>query len=175
MEKPILFNSEMELIKDLGRSYPNPLCKQKVSFGLYKCPVCGLPFKTRKATVKNGTSTKCRSCSVTIKNTTHGETQNRLYNIWARMKYRCGNNKNPAYKWYGEKGVSVCKEWNGSYTKFREWSLKNGYREDLVLDKDILCERNNVIPKIYSPDTCMWVTASENSKERNGRRKNVKL
>ena len=113
----------MELIKDLGRSFPNPSCKQKVSFGLYRCPVCGIPFKTRKATVKNGTTTKCKSCSTKISNTTHNETDSRLYNIWARMKYRCYNKKNPAYKWYGRKGVYVCDEWKNSYVNFRDISL----------------------------------------------------
>lgn len=170
-----LFNTEMELIEDLGRMYPNLKCKQKARFGLYKCPICGLAYKTRTATVKNGSSTKCRSCSVVIIKTTHHETKTRLYNIWARMKYRCENNKIPAYKWYGGKGVSVCEEWNKSYIKFRDWSLNNGYREDLVLDKDILCEKNNIIPKIYSPETCVWITVTENSKECNERRKNDKL
>ena len=170
-EKPILFNTEMELIKDLGRSYPKVSSKQKVRFGLYKCPICKKLFKTRIATVKNGTSTKCRRCQVILKNTSHGHTQTRLYNIWARMKYRCSNNKNTAYRWYGAKGVSVCKEWENSFENFEKWSLENGYNEYLVLDKDILCDSNKIIPKFYSPDTCLWITASENSKECNERRR----
>ena len=172
--KPIIFNTEMELIEDLGLSYPKPTSKQKVRFGIFKCPICHNPFKTRVSTVKNGTTTKCRSCQVTIKNTKHNDTDSRLYNIWARMKYRCENQNNPAFKYYGAKGVSVCEEWKQSYIKFKEWALSNGYKNNLVLDKDILCENLKINPKIYSPDTCMWITLSENSKERNGRYKNEK-
>lgn len=175
MEKPILFNTEMKLIKDLGMSYPKASSKQKVRFGLYECPICKKLFKTRISTVKNGTSTKCRSCQTIIKNTSHGDTKTRLYNIWARMKYRCNNSKNPAYKWYGAKGVSVCKEWNSNFENFKKWALENGYKENLVLDKDILCSKNKIVPKIYSPSTCLWITPSENSKERNRRKSNVKL
>jgi len=173
--KPILFNTEMELIKDLGMSYPKISSKQKVRFGLYKCPICNEVFKTRVATVKNGTSTKCRSCQVIIKNTSHGDTKTRLYNTWARMKYRCNNKNNSAYKWYGAKGTSVCKEWDDSFENFKKWALENGYKEDLVLDKDILCGKHGIFPKIYSPDTCLWITVSENSKERNGRVRNAKV
>ena len=36
-----------------------------------------------------------------------------------------------------------------------------------VLDKDILCDENNLNPKFYSPDTCLWVTPEENTFQAN--------
>ena len=33
----------------------------------------------------------------------------------------------------------------------------------MTIDKDELCEKNNISPKRYSPETCVWKTASENA------------
>lgn len=166
-ETGLIFNTEMTLLKDMGMQYKKIGDKQKVRLGLYSCPICREPFITRMSTVKNGSSTKCRKCQVILKNTKHNRSKTRLYNIWARMKYRCYNPKNPAFRWYGNEGVTVCKEWVDNFPEFEKWAISNGYKENLVLDKDFLCHKYNIYPKIYSPRTCKWVTVSENSKERN--------
>lgn len=172
--KNILMNTEMALLEDLGMMYQKPTSKNKERFGMYLCPICEAPFKTRTTSVNAGRVSKCRSCSTKLKSTTHGDAGTRLYHIWAKMKYRCSNSKDQAYKYYGAKRITVCKEWNESYAVFKEWCLENGYKEYLVLDKDIICERENIIPKIYGPKTCMWITSTENSNESNKRRENAK-
>ena len=53
------------------------------------------------------------------------------------------------------------------YIAFKEWALSNGYNDSLSIDKDIICERENISPKIYSPKTCIWVTRSENTMDAN--------
>ena len=65
------------------------------------------------------------------------------------MKTRCNNPKSTAYSRYGGKGISVCKEWT-EYVPFKEWSIKNGYKEDLEIDR----LSNN---KGYNPKNCRWV------------------
>ena len=45
--------------------------------------------------------------------------------------------------------------------------MSNGYDDTKVLDKDILCDENNLNPKFYSPDTCLWVTPEENTFQAN--------
>ena len=45
--------------------------------------------------------------------------------------------------------------------------MSSGFKEELELDKDILCEKLNIYPKIYSPETCMWITKRENIKSSN--------
>ena len=90
----------------------------------------------------------------------HGGKGTKLYETWCRMRSRCNNPKNKAYKWYGAIGVSVCKEWD-DYSIFRDWALSNGYKEGLQLDKDI---KGN--GKLYSPETCCWVTSKENNNHR---------
>lgn len=79
----------------------------------------------------------------------------RLYTIWHNMKDRCKNKNNRDYKWYGGKGICVCKEWE-NYDLFREWARNHGYQENLTIDR-IDSEKD------YSPDNCRWITASENS------------
>ena len=89
----------------------------------------------------------------------------RLYNIWGLMKQRCNNPNNFAYKWYGERGITVCEEWNNNSLEFCEWAMNNGYKEGLELDRI----DNN---KGYSPDNCHWVTKSENIST--GKRRSLK-
>lgn len=74
----------------------------------------------------------------------------RIKNIHHAMKQRCYYAKHEAYKRYGGRGISVCDEWK-SIKAFRDWAVKNGYRDDLTLDR-INNDGN------YEPSNCRWVT-----------------
>ena len=78
----------------------------------------------------------------------------RLKNIYKLMKYRCQCKKYDKYKYYGEKGINVCDEWNDSYSDFEKWALEHGYEEGLTLD------RINVNAD-YNPNNCRWVTRKD--------------
>ena len=79
------------------------------------------------------------------------------------MKSRCNNSNDSSYKYYGAKGIKVCKEW--SYFKdFKEWAFKNNYQEGLTID------RINPIGN-YEPDNCRWITSTENITRMNHSRK----
>lgn len=82
-------------------------------------------------------------------NKSHNLKYTRIYNIWARMKQRCNNNKDPGYKHYGGRGIKVCGEWQ-EFKPFYDWSMANGYTEELTLDR-INVNRN------YEPSNCRWV------------------
>lgn len=155
----------MELIEDLGIEDKGTY---KVRFGLYKCPSCNMPFKCRTQSIKSGNTTQCKKCKTIKQNTTHNDTGSRLFNIWNHMRYRCYNPKHSKYKYYGAKGTYVCDEWLNSYKLFKDWSLDNGYDETKEIDKDIICNRDKISPKVYSPNTCMWVSKQENLKQRTG-------
>lgn len=83
-----------------------------------------------------------------------------LYVVWCGMKSRCYNTKAVNYKWYGAKGIQVCEDWINDFIAFYNWSLSNGYKKGLTLDR-------KEGDKHYSPDNCRWVTM----KVQNGNRK----
>lgn len=75
--------------------------------------------------------------------------RNSIYSTYHAMKQRCYNKKNPAYKYYGGRGISVCKRWLFSYEKF---CLDMGKKPS---PKHTL-ERINVNGN-YCPKNCKWV------------------
>ena len=86
-----------------------------------------------------------------------------LNDVYHSMVNRCHNPGNKSFKYYGAKGVTVCDEWLNDKQSFFRWSLKNGYKRGLSIDKD----RKHVDGfKMYSPDTCIWMEASENYSRR---------
>ena len=89
----------------------------------------------------------------------HGESGSKVYGLWCGIKGRCFNKKNPAYKNYGYRGISMCREWADSYLLFKEWCLSNGYKEGLEIDR----EDND---KGYSPDNCRFVTRAVNARNK---------
>ena len=81
---------------------------------------------------------------------------------YTQMLLRCYDSTTKAYANYGAKGITVCDEWLNSFDAFALWCDNNGYQEDLVLDKDILCDEKGISPKVYGPSTCKFITAEEN-------------
>lgn len=94
--------------------------------------------------------------------TTHGKRHTRLYRIWASMKGRCSNPNIKEYKWYGAKGVSVCREWM-DFQVFHDWAIENGYADNLTIDR---IDGNGD----YCPENCRWITnAAQQSNRSNNR------
>lgn len=83
-----------------------------------------------------------------------------LYKRFRGMLGRCYNPNNIGFSKYGGKGVKICDEWLNDFSKFKEWSLANGYRKDLTIDRI----NPNKLERGYSPENCQWITRSENSK-----------
>lgn len=86
--------------------------------------------------------------------TIHGMSHSRLYHIWNTMKQRCSNPKAISFPRYGNRGISVCEDWDKSFESFRDWAMANGYSDHLTIDR--IDNDGN-----YEPSNCRWVTNKE--------------
>ena len=93
-------------------------------------------------------------------------THRELHSVWRSMIRRCYSTKCSNYNIYGARGVTVCDEWH-NFQNFAKW-YEDNYPKDgrkYDLDKD----RLSVGIKVYSPETCCFLTHAENSIESNAK------
>lgn len=79
------------------------------------------------------------------------------YNIWRSMKTRCYNKKNKSYKYYGGRGIIVCKQWHSSFYGFITFLKDMGIKPFLGAQIDRINNDGN-----YEPENCRWTTLTEN-------------
>lgn len=130
----------------------NPIkCKCKCECGNIK--IIGLKDLRSGRTVSCGCFARKKNSEI---HTIHGKSHSRLFSIWVNMISRCENKNIDTYNYYGKRGISVCCEWRNDFTKFYEWAVNHGYKDNLTLDR-IDNDKN------YSPDNCRWATMKEQS------------
>lgn len=117
---------------------------------------CG---KMKKATNNSLQSGHTKSCGCLRKETKtkHNLCRTRLYNIFEGMKKRCYNKNFKFYKNYGARGIVICKDWLNDFISFYDWAVKNGYKENLTIDR--IDVNGN-----YDPSNCRWISQKEQSK-----------
>lgn len=139
---------------------------------VFKCICdCGsICVRTIKALLKNSISScGCyqyefnNSPRLSNRSENHDFLKTRLYSIWGGIKKRCNSKNCRAYKWYGAKGIKLCKDWENSFLKFREWALENGYEDHLTIErKDFTLG--------YAPNNCEWISWSDQNNNKSNSR-----
>jgi len=117
---------------------------------------CGNKSVVRGSELNYGSVKSC-GCLQKDSVTTHGNTNKRLFRIWKQMIKRCTNPKHNRYHLYGAKGIKVCDIWLNNFSAFENWSLVNGYKDNLSIVR-INTEGD------YKPSNCRWSTAAEQNR-----------
>lgn len=105
----------------------------------------------------------CHPCAMKARRT-HGLTTGHgtheqwhpLYRLLSGIKSRCLYPSHRNYKYYGGRGISVCREWSDDPLVFVQWANANGWRHGLEIDR--IDPNGN-----YCPENCRFLTHQENS------------
>lgn len=87
----------------------------------------------------------------------HGKWGSAEYRTWKGIVQRCTNPINPAYVWYGGRGIRVCKKWRSFAGFYADMGDRPSPKHSI--------DRINVNGH-YAPSNCRWATASVQSHNR---------
>lgn len=138
---------------------------KQVTFGrkaraIYRCN-CGNEKELAIANVKNGTTYSC-GCLKDEITKKHGLYKHPLYVLWISIKQRCYYKNSISFPRYGAIGVKMCDEWKNDFKAFYNWAIQNGWKKGMQIDKDIKARELEMVPLLYSPKFCQFVTPKKN-------------
>lgn len=122
---------------------------------VFKCRCeCGNITNVRLVHLARNRTLTC-GCSVTCSGKPkHHKSKTRLYTIWRGIKNRTSSANYIDANIYYNRNITICDEWKNDFELFYNWSIKNGYKDGLQIDRI-----NN--DKGYFPDNCRYCTPIE--------------
>lgn len=147
----------MKLVDLTGNTYGRltvvslSLMKDGMSHWMCKC-ICGNSKTIRRGDLKSGNTKSCGCLRREGGNKRHGLQDHELYDRWKAMIRRCINHNDPAYKYYGARGISVCTRWMDVQNFIDDMALT--FKSGLTLDR--IDNDGN-----YEPSNCRWATWKE--------------
>jgi len=94
-------------------------------------------------------------------NRKHGLAGTPFYSVWYNMKSRCFNENVKEFKFYGGRGITVCKRWL-NFINFKD-DMHISYLDHKAKHETTTIERKDNY-KGYCPDNCCWATQEEQKK-----------
>lgn len=149
--------------------------KRGISKWLCLCD-CNNKVIVNSDSLKNGHTKSCGCLNIEkikLRSITHGHCKNykesKTYRAWQHMLDRCNNTKNPNYKDYGDRGITVCDRWNinkgGSFENFLK-DMGEPPTKKHQLDR----MNNNKLKNGYSPKNCWWTTYKQQQRNKRSNR-----
>lgn len=86
----------------------------------------------------------------------HGKYRTVIYRTWKNMLTRCGNSKVKAFKYYGGRGIQVCRRWKDFVNFFADMG-----EHPIGLTLERVNNDGN-----YEPTNCKWATPKEQANNR---------
>lgn len=87
---------------------------------------------------------------------THGMRKTPVWGVWWQMIQRCRNERHPAFKDYGARGIRVCERWQ----RFENFYADMGPRPDGLTLERVDNDGN------YEPGNCKWASRVEQHRNR---------
>lgn len=142
--------------------------RSKRSEDLYRCECeCGVCKIIRGRHLRARTIKSCGCLSAEMakeRATTHGMTKTPTFSTWLSMQQRCTNPNHPSYKYYGDRGITVCNEWKKSFSSF--------LKDMGIRPKGTSIDRFPNNNGNYEPGNCRWATPQEQCRNRRLRNDN---
>ena len=118
--------------------------------------------------IQGGEGSWCKQCSKEYTQRFRGTERGKAYSTYYGMLNRCYEPSSTRYSKYGGAGVTVCAEWLGDkgFDNFFIWyqMQPNSSNDSYQIDKDVICNSKGIKPHYYSPETCQYVSRSENQR-----------
>lgn len=131
--------------------------ENNISFYRCRCKECGWIGVKNIAQARAVKVCRHKQSSGDYRNFSTRWKNKRIGRIFHGMKARCYDVDDKNYITYGMKGICVYQEWLNNPKSFEEWSLENGYKDSLTIDRIDST-------KDYCPDNCRWISLEDNSK-----------